>query len=278
MTAVQTPIADDIAEQLSAFMDGELPEAEARFLLRRLEHDPALRTTWERMQLASQCLRGQPARLLDAGFADRVATGLAQARPGAVRRPLLRWAMAASIAALALIAGPRLLPQHATPEPTISEVPAPAAEHLVPTPGTADLVALRAPAESPAAAAGGNSVDEPADARDPALVASVEPSDRATPLPLSSSNPESPADFPLVDNGEARSWPKSELVGASSDPSIEAYLVRHNQMMSGENLGGFVPYVDVVANGQSTGAPDADSGTGAAADGASTDAAGKDGQ
>ena len=32
-----------------------------------------------------------------------------------------------------------------------------------------------------------------------------------------------------------------------SDPSLEAYLVRHNQMLANDGLGGFVPYVDVVA-------------------------------
>ena len=68
---------------------------------------------------------------------------------------------------------------------------------------------------------------------------------------------ESPADFPLVDNGEERSWPRSELVSASSDPAIEAYLVRHNQMIAADGLGGFVPYVDVVSNGQPAAAADA---------------------
>jgi hypothetical protein len=46
------------------------------------------------------------------------------------------------------------------------------------------------------------------------------------------------------------------VVGGSSDPAIEAYLVRHNQMLANDGLGGFVPYVDVVANGQSANAAD----------------------
>jgi hypothetical protein len=46
-------------------------------------------------------------------------------------------------------------------------------------------------------------------------------------------------------------------VSASSDPAIEAYLVRHNQMIAADGLGGFVPYVDVVSNGQPAAAADA---------------------
>lgn len=242
-----TEVPDDIAEQLSAYMDGELPEAEARFLRRRLEHDADLRATWARMQLASQCLRGQPCHVLDEGFAERVAQGIAGSVPGRSRRPLLRWAMAASVAALALLMAPKLLPPSPTPEPaTIAEVPAPGVDHLVPTPGSADLVALRAPApRTPATASA--TAPSPEDAP---LLATAAPSDRASPRPLENPAVDSPADFPLADTGEARRWPRSEVVGGSSDPAIEAYLVRHNQMLANDGMGGFVPYVDVVANGQ----------------------------
>jgi negative regulator of sigma E activity len=258
-------VHDDVVEQLSAYMDGELPEAEARFLRRRLEHDADLRAAWARMQLASQCLRGQPWRVVDEGFPERVAQGLAGSGPGGSRRPMLRWAMAASVAALALLMAPRLMQQQAAPDAAIAEVAAPAAGNPLPTPGAADLVALRAPAPAPAAAP---LVDEPAAAAsEGTLVAAAAPSDRASPRPLDNPAGDSPADFPLVDTGEARRWPRSELVGASSDPAIEAYLVRHNQMVANDGLGGFVPYVDVVANGQPAAAGDADD-----------DSAGRDGQ
>ena len=43
MTANETPIIDKLdihhRQQLSALMDGDLPADEARFLLRRLQHD-----------------------------------------------------------------------------------------------------------------------------------------------------------------------------------------------------------------------------------------------
>ena len=240
----QTP--HDFAEQLSAFMDGELPDAEARFLLRRLEHDAELRAAWTRMQLASQCLRSQAWRPVDEGFAGRVGAGLAQA-PAAPRPAWLRWAVAASVLALGLVMAPRLLQSPEAPAANLSVAPAPSAEHIVPSPASADLVALRQPprAAAPSAAAESAPRDE-----DAPLVAAVEPSDRASPLPLDAPNAGSPADFPLVESGGQRSWPRSELVNASSDPSIEAYLVRHNQMIADDGLGGFVPYVDVVSNGQ----------------------------
>ena len=61
--------ADSLSEQLSAFMDGELPEAEARFLRRRLEHDAELRSKWERLHLAAACMKGHPLRVMSPGLA-----------------------------------------------------------------------------------------------------------------------------------------------------------------------------------------------------------------
>jgi negative regulator of sigma E activity len=238
----------EYVEQLSAFMDGELPDAEARFLLRRLEHDAELRAAWTRMQLASQCLRAQPWRPMDAAFPGRVAASLEDEAPAAQRRSWLRWAVAASVLALGVLMAPHLRQAPAAPA-ALADAPAPAAvDHIVASPASADLVA-----ERPAARATGALTTPEASVRseDAPLVAAVEPSDRASPLPLDAgSATESPTEFPLVDTGEQRSWPRSEVVNASSDPSIEAYLVRHNQMIAEDGLGGFVPYVDVVSNSQ----------------------------
>jgi len=242
----------DYAQQLSAFMDGELPDAEARLLLRRMEHDAELRAAWERMQLASHCLRSQAWRPLPDDFADRVAAGIAAA-PADARRPWLRWAVAASVLAFGLVIAPRMLQSPAdAPASALASAPAaPAAEHIVPSPSSADLVAVREPAPVTPAAA------EPTRGPDAPLVAAVEPSHRASPLPLDSTALQSPTDFPLVDTGEQRKWPRSEVVAGSSDPSIEAYLVRHNQMIAEDGLGGFVPYVDVVSAPQPAGTNDA---------------------
>ena len=53
-----TTLDENIREQLSAWMDGELPADEARFLERRLANEPALRAHWQRLQLASSCIKG----------------------------------------------------------------------------------------------------------------------------------------------------------------------------------------------------------------------------
>ncbi|PSD16606.1 anti-sigma factor, partial [Stenotrophomonas maltophilia] len=54
-------------EQLSALVDGELGADEARFLLRRMEHDPELAGCQERWQLLGDVMRGQASALAPAG-------------------------------------------------------------------------------------------------------------------------------------------------------------------------------------------------------------------
>jgi len=137
-------VPQEFAEQLSAFMDGELPDAEARFLLRRLEHDAELRAAWERMQLASQCLRSQAWRPMSADFSQRVAAEIERV-PAGNKHGWMRWAVAASVLALGLVMAPRLLnsPGEAPPSATLAAAPAASAEHIVPSPASADLVALR---------------------------------------------------------------------------------------------------------------------------------------
>ena len=113
-------------EQLSAMMDGALSADEAKFLLRRMEHDDALADCWERWQFVGAALRGQADRVLPADFSRRVGRAIADdlasaamddaprvvAAHGNARGPLLRWgggaALAASVALAALI-GTRML-------------------------------------------------------------------------------------------------------------------------------------------------------------------------
>ncbi|HEX5694342.1 MAG TPA: sigma-E factor negative regulatory protein, partial [Arenimonas sp.] len=94
-----TDIDKSLLEQLCAWMDGELPADEARFLQRRLQNDPALRAQWERWQLASACLRGQPVRTMPAELGERIAGAVAAepTRPG-------RWPWVAGLAAAVLVA------------------------------------------------------------------------------------------------------------------------------------------------------------------------------
>ena len=240
--------ADNLSEQLSAFMDGELPETEIRFLQRRLEHDVELRDKWARMQTAASCIRGQDWRLARAGLCAQVASATAQPQTLArgSKGPAWRWAMAASVAALAIGFAPRLT-QNTQPRPSApgASQMAVSAEQVLASPASADLVAAR-PA-SAFAATSAASYELPMTANSTFTRDRPRASARSNPLPLAA---QSPTEFPLADSGEKRSWPRSELIGAASGPGIEAYLVRHNQMLANEGLGGFVPYVDVVASDQ----------------------------
>ena len=104
-------ILDHNRLQLSALIDGELPPDEARFLLRRLQHDAELGGCWERWQLCGDVLRGRVGAPMHSGFAARVAIVVAR-EPGAPSRIAtggprwLRWgggvALAASVAVIAL--------------------------------------------------------------------------------------------------------------------------------------------------------------------------------
>lgn len=244
---------DNLSEQLSAFMDGELPEAEARFLQRRLEHDSELRNKWMRLQVAATCMKGQPWRPMSDSLCAQVDAGIAGTGAAKARHPVWRWAMAASVAALAIVFAPRLIQNTPSESATMAaSAGAPAPDHMLASPATADLVALRTAdsttlAPAPTISKTSPSVDP--DFGDGAPEASA----RTSPLPLSA---QSPTDFPLVDSGDKRAWPRSELSGTANDPALEAYLVRHNQMLANDGLGGFVPYVDVVASDQPATAPD----------------------
>ncbi|MET0289852.1 MAG: sigma-E factor negative regulatory protein [Pseudoxanthomonas sp.] len=136
------------SQQLSELMDGELAPDQARFLLRRLEHDDDLRGSLERWQLCGDVLRGQVVRTASVDFAAHVAaavtrdaaapTGRRAARP---RTGLLRWgggALAASVALLALLVARQL--------PDASETPATGAGTL------AEVESTPAAAQAPAVA------------------------------------------------------------------------------------------------------------------------------
>lgn len=152
-------------EQLSALMDGALPEDQTRFLLRRLRHDVALAGCWERWRTAADTMRGAaPSRRLPADFANRVAAALqedapldAAARASARTSKRRRWgggaALAAALATLAILG----LPVGETTAPTTAHAVAmrtgsPVTGHGLPMPQGAP--APHAPASSnPAPAA-----------------------------------------------------------------------------------------------------------------------------
>jgi negative regulator of sigma E activity len=131
MTHEQTDkLYDHNRQQLSAMLDGELAPDQARFMLRRLEHDRELAACWERWQVCGDVLRGRHEALLPADFSLRVADAIAgQERAAPAQAPvaahgLSRWArwgggaaLAASVAMAALFVG-RQAPE-ATGEPAV---------------------------------------------------------------------------------------------------------------------------------------------------------------
>jgi sigma-E factor negative regulatory protein RseA len=195
---------EQIDEQLSALVDGELERDQTRFLLRRVAADPALPLRWERYHVARQALRRQETFVLRPGFAAAVMEQLAQepalrARGG----QWLRWgtggAIAASVAVAALVlTRPAEVPTSvatrsplAAPSIAITAAPASATTTVTPAPGE-----IRPPLLLPNA---------PLDA--------------------------SPASF-------------GAEIGSTAvlDPRLQSYVVRHYQAV-GNGQSGFVPYV-----------------------------------
>lgn len=245
-----TSVDPKTCEQLCAWMDGELPAEEARFLERRLQHDVELRAKWERLQLASACIKGQALRPMRADLSGRVMAVVMEPESAwQLRRPVWGWAIAASVAALAVLIGVQMRPGQNPSKPDVVVAAAPV---VVPTavappvisasPASADLVATTMTASAPAIEPD-RIVKAAAAVRPSAIAPASETVALESPMPLDA--PQSPTDFPLAESSAARSWPRSPLA-TSSDPSMEAYLVRHNEMVGDGGLGGFVPYVDVV--------------------------------
>lgn len=104
-------------DQVSALMDGELSDDEARIVFGRLKQDAAARDEWQIYHLIGDSLRqtpiwndGFPARFSDT-FADEFAnklaaepTVLAPPRRSAFKRPVVALSAAASLAAVSLVA------------------------------------------------------------------------------------------------------------------------------------------------------------------------------
>jgi negative regulator of sigma E activity len=246
-------------EQLSAMMDGALSADEARFLLRRMEHDDELADCWERWQFTGDALRGIAGRALPADFSRRVGRAIADdialadaveaqtlavaATPG-TRRPLLRWgggaALAASVALAALI-GSRTLsspddvpPQVATAPTSAAPVPVPVASVQVPEPVLpAGMVETGVAAIAEAAA----TTNDQRPAR-PHLVASAQaipvgPS--ATGLAAKSRKTASPQAVQVASTAHGRDlapgahmtskpWPRALVPGASAGGEVTAGL------------------------------------------------------
>ena len=242
-TTTMTSLDQNTCEQLSAWMDGELSREESLFLERRLQHDEALQAMYTRLQLTSACMKGQSARLMRHSLCASVKQALSEeSLSRKSRRPLFAWAAAASMAFAAIVFIPSFMQDTATQEPKLANTSETTANNefannqIDPpaTFGSADLIGNRQLAVGTSSIA---SSSTPA----AAITSAVNP------LPIDlAAGVVSPEDFPLIISSAKKSWPRA-VVNANSDPALEAYLVRHNQMMAQDGMGGFVPYVDVVA-------------------------------
>jgi len=108
-------MSEQIREQVSAFLDGELPNSESELLLKRLTRDGELRESFGRYALIGEAIRGASPGLLTKGFAGRVnlaIDGEPAPASGPVResraprwwRPFAGAAVAAGVAAVAVFA------------------------------------------------------------------------------------------------------------------------------------------------------------------------------
>lgn len=109
-------MSQKLREQLSALMDGELDDNEARFLLQRLSGDPELRGIWDRYHRCQSLISASDradgdCALLERAFSSGVMDAIereAQPEPQFGRwrdwmRPVAGLAVAASVATVALL-------------------------------------------------------------------------------------------------------------------------------------------------------------------------------
>lgn len=151
-------MSEQIREQVSAFLDGELPDSETELLLKRLTRDGELRESFGRYALIGESIRGTSGGLLTKGFAGRinkaidgepvVAVGPArESRAPRWWRPFAGAAVAAGVAAVAVVA----LQQRAV-APTLRAGPPAApmtAQNVLPAQRTASSVPTNAAPQTP---------------------------------------------------------------------------------------------------------------------------------
>jgi sigma-E factor negative regulatory protein RseA len=166
-------MSEQIREQVSAFLDGELPSSETELLLKRLTRDGELRDSFGRYALIGEAIRGGSLSLMTRRFAGRVNLAIdgepipAGGQPPQTRAP--RWwrpfagaAVAAGVAAVAVVTfhqradAPGLRPglgvtaQSASPAPAIlassamvDQAPREAVSYTVPAASSAAMPPAR---------------------------------------------------------------------------------------------------------------------------------------
>jgi negative regulator of sigma E activity len=117
MTVEPNPMTDQIREQMSALLDGELPRGEVDLLVRRMARDAELKRAFGNYVLAGESLRAPGGVMAGKGFAARVSAAIDAEEGGFPiateptpsraasrwRRPLAATAVAASAALAAVL-------------------------------------------------------------------------------------------------------------------------------------------------------------------------------
>jgi negative regulator of sigma E activity len=75
-----TDVSRTIEEQLSAFLDGELPDEELQLLVRRLERDEEYRATLVRYSMIGSVLRDEPIGASSVKFRSRVMAAIEEVK------------------------------------------------------------------------------------------------------------------------------------------------------------------------------------------------------
>jgi sigma-E factor negative regulatory protein RseA len=151
-------MSEQIREQVSAFLDGELPSSESELLLKRLTRDAELRESFGRYALIGESMRGTSRVPISRGFAGRVNCAIdgepASATPAMVRDRAQRWwrpfagaAVAAGVAAVAVVG----LQQRAI-QPTVRAALPVSAQNQLPA-KPKEAISYTVPAAMPEAAA-----------------------------------------------------------------------------------------------------------------------------
>lgn len=99
----------EMNDQISAFLDGELDEAQSVRLMERLKNEPELRRAWDEYHRIGDALRGHTASDISAAVADRLAAEPTMIRPRSRTQsapPVFRWVLpaVASLAAVVFVA------------------------------------------------------------------------------------------------------------------------------------------------------------------------------
>jgi len=109
---MEKDVSRNIEEQLSAFLDGELPEEELQLLVRRLERNEEHRATLVRYSMIGNLLRQDPTEASSVHFRSRIMAAIddeggPQEEPAAQPRAARGWLppMAAAVAIGLAIAG-----------------------------------------------------------------------------------------------------------------------------------------------------------------------------